>query len=252
MSKRPAQRRWRPAVTWAVAGGLVVALVVAGTGIATGQFGGESGVDAPGADHDRVFADFASPQIGVSSDGTPLTVFDNGRNTHGLAALDSELAHGAPTAANAAGYLEARMSLPVNRIGAIVEFHSANSGAVGLISSSESIAAANRRGSPDRLPNAGIVFAASTTNWHLGVWDSEAKTEKVLLQGTLALAPDGLGHAFEVTRYGDTAVVRLPDGTMQATADWRIAQWSGPWASWELYEYDPGRVPVTLASVWAS
>jgi hypothetical protein len=143
------------------------------------------------------------------------------------------------------------MTAPVSRIGAVAEFHSENSGAIGLVASSDSIAVANSNGNRDQLPN-GILFAATNRAWQFGVWDTAAKTAHVLLQGTLALAADGTGQAFEVVRYGDTVTVRLPDGTMQATADSRIAEWSGPWASWELYEFDAGRVPATLTAVWAS
>jgi hypothetical protein len=232
----------------AIAAGSVVTLALASIAIADVL----AGSDAPNAEHDRVFADFSSPQLRETNDGTPLAVVDNGRNVSGLAAVGSELTHGAPTASNAAGYLQARMTAPVSRVGAVAEFHSENSGAIGLVASSDSIAQPSGNGLRDPLPNGGILFAATNRAWQFGVWDSAAKTEHVLLQGTLALAADGTGQAFEVVRYGDTVTVRLPDGTMQATADSRIAEWSGPWASWGLYEFDAGRVPATLTAAWAS
>ena len=235
---------------YVMAGGVVLVLILllASIGIANVL----AGTDAPNTEHDRVFTDFSSPQLRVTNDGTPLSVLDTGRNVSGLAVVNSELTHGAPTESNAAGYLEARIDAPVSRIGAVAEFHSENSGAIGLVSWSESIAEDSGEGVRDQLPNGGILFAATNRQWHLGVWDSAAKTQHVLLHGTLALPADGTGHAFEVIRYGDTVTIRLPDGTMQATADPRIAQWTGPWANWELYEFNVGQAPATLGAVWAS
>jgi hypothetical protein len=235
-------------LTCVIAGGIVALLVVGLVCVATGQAKGPSW----NAGNDRIFTDFNSPQLGWTNDGTSLDVIENGRNASGLAVADSALTHGAPTGANAAGYLEARMSGPVNRVGAVAEFHSANSGSIGLVSSSESIAAANGNGIHDRLPNIGLLFAATSTGWNFGLWDAAAKTQQVLMYGSLALPADGSGQAFEVTRHGDTVTIRLPDGTMHATADPRIADWSGPWVAWELYEQDVGRVPATLTAVWAS
>jgi hypothetical protein len=237
--------RW---VRMTIAGVSVLTLVLAIMSLADAS----SCSDTPNAVCDRVFADFQSSHLQSTNDGTPLAVYDNGANASGLAAVDGELTHGAPTGANADGYLEARMSAPVTRIGAIVAFHSENSGAVGLASFADSVVAARTKGSPDPIPNGGIHFAATNKDWRFGVWDSAANSERVLLSGVLRLPADGTEHAFEVARYGDTVTVRLPDGTMQATRDPRIAEWSGPWACWELYEYDPRRVPATITSVWAS
>ncbi|MEO3761533.1 hypothetical protein ABGB19_25045 [Mycobacterium sp. B14F4] len=210
------------------------------------------GPETPNHERDRVFADFTSRQLDVTNDGTPLTVLDSGRNISGLAVVDSELTHGSPKQANAAGYLQARIDAPVTRIGAVAEFHSANSGAIALISSADSLADDSGTGVRDRLPSSGMLFAATNRSWHFSVWDGVAKKMHVLLHGALALPADGTGHAFEVVRYGDTVTIRLPDGTMRATADARIARWSGPWAYWQLYEQNVGQVPATLTAVWAS
>lgn len=228
--------------------GIVVLTVVAWITVA----GGHASRQRSDADNDRLFFDFESPRLDWTNDGTPLQVVDNGRNASGLAVVGSELTHGAPTGLNAAGYLEAQMPSPVSRIGVVAQFRSANSGAVGLVSSSESIAAANRNGVHDRLPNSGVVFAATNTGWNFGVWDAVTNTQQVLLYGNLTLPMDGTGQAFEVIRRGDTVTIRLPDGTMHAAADPRIADWSGSWAAWELYEQDVERVPATLSAVWAS
>jgi hypothetical protein len=236
--------------TFAIAFGLVLVLISALPSIGLADVLSEG--EAPNTEHDRVFADFSLPNLRMTNDGTPLAILDTGRNASGLAVVNSELTHGAPTGSNAAGYLQARIDAPVSRIGAVAEFHSENSGAIGLVSASDSIADASGKGLRHTLPNAGLHFAATNKAWDFGVWDSAAKTVRVLLHGTLALPADGTGYAFEVVRYGDTVTVRLPDGTMQATEDWRIAQWTGPWAIWELYEFDAGQVPATVTAVWAS
>ena len=201
---------------------------------------------------DRVFDDFGSPQLTSSNDGTPLAVYNNGGNTAGLAAVDRQLSHGAPTTLNAAGYLEARMAAPVTRIGAIASFHSDNSGALGLLSWASSLVAARGTGSPGPLPNGGMHFAASNTEWILSIWDAAANATHTLLAGPLSLAADGTQYAFDAVREGDTVTVRLPDGTTHSASDPRIGQWSGPWACWELYEADQTRVPATIEAVWAS
>ncbi|ULE33635.1 hypothetical protein [Mycobacterium sp. IDR2000157661] len=231
-------------------GGLVVALIVALAGI--GLVDVLTINELPNHERDRVFADFSSPRLDVTNDGTPLTVLDTGRNASELAVVGSELTHGRPEQSNAAGYLEARMTAPVSRIGAVAEFHSAKSGAIGLVSSSDSIADDSGTGVRAQLPSSGILFAATNRRWHFSVWDSAAQRQQVLLHGTLALPDDGTGHAFEVVRYGDVVTIRLPDGTMHATTDSRIAQWTGPWAYWQLYELDAEEVPATLTAVWGS
>jgi hypothetical protein len=201
---------------------------------------------------DRVFDDFSSPQLMSSNDGTPLGVYNNGGNTAGLAAVDSQLSHGAPKTPNAAGYLEARMAAPVTRIGAIASFHSVNSGAIGLLSWANSLVAARGKGSPGPAPNGGMHFAASSAEWILSIWDSAANAIDTLLEGPLSLRADGTEYPFEVVREGDTVTVRLPDGTTHSASDPRIGQWSGPWACWELYEAGQTRVPATIEAIWAS
>ena len=210
-----------------------------------------SSCEAPKAGGDRVFTDFSSPQLQAANDGTPLAVFNNGNNVSGLAVVDGQLTHGDPVARNAAGFLEARMTAPVTLIGAMAAFHSQNSGDIGLTAWTDSIVAALKSQPLGPLPNGGIHFVASNKAWHFGVWDSEAHTEQVLLNGPLALAADGTNYEFEVAREGDTVTVRLPDGTTHTIRDPRIGAWSGPWVGWELYEYDADRVPATFASVWA-
>lgn len=234
---------------YAIAGGLAVVLIVVLASIGTASVLARR--DAPSTEHDRVFTDFSLPQLDVSNDGTPLAFLDTGRNVSGLAVVNSELTHGVPTTSNAAGYLEARLDTPVNRLGAVAEFHSENSGAIGLFAASASIADDSGGGVREQLPNGGIHFAATNKNWSFGVWDAAANTQRVLLHGALSLPADGTGYAFEVVRYRDTVTVRLPDGTMQATADSRIAQWTGPWAYWELYEFDTRQTPATITAVWA-
>jgi hypothetical protein len=199
-----------------------------------------------------VFADFRTAGLVTTKDGTPLAVYDNGGNATGLAVVNSQLTHGAPLIPNAAGYLEAGMAAPVTRIGAIVSFHGANSGAVGLLSWANSLVASRGAGFAGPLPNGGMHFAVSNTKWIFSVWDSAADTTDTLLDRPLALATDGTEYAFELVRDGDTVTVRLPDGTTQSTEDPRIGQWSGTWACWELYEADETRVPATIAAIWAS
>ncbi len=235
-------------MAWTGLGSALVLILAMVAMVATANVG--SCDDAPGAECDTVFADFNSPDLQTTNDGTPLTTYDLG-NASGLAVSDSQLTHGPPLS-QAAGYLEARIAAPVTRIGAIVKFHSENSGAVGLISWADSMIATRKATPPNPIPNGSVHFAASNKSWSFGVWDSAAQQLHLLLYGSLALATDGTEYAFEVTRYGDTVTIRLPDGTTQATRDPRIAEWSGAWACWELYENDAAEVPATISSIWAA
>lgn len=232
--------------------GALTAAIVAILALATINTSDDRCDAMPATRCDRVFADFSSSQLATTNDGTPLGVYDNGGNTSGLAVVDSRLTHGAPLTRNAAGYLEARMGAPVTRIGAIASFHSSNSGAIGLISWASSVVETRKSGPSARLPNGSMHFAASNNDWIFSLWDSARNTTDTLLQGPLMLAADGTRYAFEVIRDGDRVTVRLPDGTTQSATDPRIGKWSGPWASWELYEPDPTRVPASIDAIWAS
>jgi hypothetical protein len=206
----------------------------------------------PATQCDRLFADFGLPSLATSNDGTRLAVYDNGGNKSGLAVVDSRLTHGAPFTPNAAGYLEARLPVPVTRIGAVVSFHSAHPGAIGLLSWANSLVASRKNGPSSPLPNGSMHFAATNTDWIFSIWDAAKNTTDTLLRGQLALAADGTKYAFELVRDADTVTVRLPDGTTQSTKDPRIAQWAGAWACWELYEPDATRVPAGIEAIWAS
>jgi hypothetical protein len=184
--------------------------------------------------------------------GQPLGVVDNGRNTTGLGVVDGRLTHGDPTGANAAGYLEAALPGQVQVIGAEAVF-SEDSGSIALISWQSSIADARGGATPDPIPNGGIHFVADAESWHLGVWDGVAGTEDILIQRDLGeVRADGVTpYRFEVTRQGDKVWVTTPDGTAGPFTDPRIADWSGPWACWELYEFEPGMNPAAFTNVWA-
>jgi hypothetical protein len=231
---------------------VVIAVVAATLAFVRMAASGDPCHAVPATQCDRLFADFGLPSLATTNDGTRLGVYDNGGNTAGLSVVDSQLIHGAPFTPNAAGYLEARLPVPVRRIGAIASFHSGLPGAIGLLSWANSLVASRANGPSGPLPNGSMHFTATNTNWIFSVWDAAKNTTDTLLRGPLSLAADGTEYTFEVVRDRDTVTVRLPDGTAQSVTDPRIAQWAGPWACWELYEFDATRTPATIDAIWAS
>lgn len=195
---------------------------------------------------------FTNPNALYRADsGQQFGVWDNGKNDTGLAVSGGRLVHGAASGKNAAGYLEAGISKPVEMIGADVVF-SDPLGQVALVAWQNSIVAALTKPVPDRIPNGGIHFVAGSAGWHLGVYDTNGG-ERILAEGKLQLAADGKAvHKFTVVRKGDTAWIVLPSGaTTPPIKDPKLAEWTGEWATWELFESAPATAPAAFTSVTA-
>lgn len=183
--------------------------------------------------------------------GQPFGTVETGKNESVLSAAEGLLRHGAATDNNAASYLEADLGKPVEKIGAEAVFFHPGGGQIALVAWEDSIAAARNKDNPDRVPNGGIHFVASPTGWHLGVYDTN-KGERIVAQGPITVHSDGVTpNKFEITRKGSMVWITLPDGSTSTATDPKIGQWSGRWATWELYENTPGLVPAAFSSVWA-
>ena len=191
------------------------------------------------------FATVADGSVPPRSNGFEVSTISGDSNGYGLRVINGHLCHGSPLAGNAASYLETTLTTPVTRIGATATFP-AYSGSVGLVAWQESFA-----GSGGRIPNAGIHLVFGANDWHFGVWQ-EGQGEAVLGSGTFTSSGFNTPHTFEATRNGDTVVVKLPDGQSNTISDPRIAEWTGAFPTWELYEYKPGVVPASINSIWAA
>jgi hypothetical protein len=156
---------------------------------------------------------------------------------------DDVLTHGAPTGAGAVSWLEKDNESDVRRIGAKVEFAPNHSGAAVLTSWHTSVL--ETRGTDQ--PRTGMRLVATPGAWKLVALAGNG--EQVLGEGTFAY--DGDAASFDLVRKGDTVWVSDPDGAVTVVEDPLVAQWSGPWASWELRESKRGERPAAFREIWA-
>jgi hypothetical protein len=56
---------------------------------------------------------------------------------------------------------------------------------------------------------------------------------------------------FDIVLNGNTAKVYLPDSTSVTINDERIGEFGGSWATWELFESNPGLQPAAFKTLWA-
>jgi hypothetical protein len=193
-----------------------------------------------------------SGDLRSATTGQSFGIWDNGKNASGMALENGLLVHGAATDANSASYLESGIGKPVERIAAESVFYDKAGGQIALVAWQNSVVEARGKAVPDRIPNGGIHFVAGPTGWHLGVYNTDGG-EKIISSGKLSLAADGkTRYKFEVVRKGDSAWVVLPDGgAVGPTVDPKLAEWTGEWATWELFEPVAGATPAAFASVSA-
>ena len=177
-------------------------------------------------------------------------VLDTGRNATPLGVTSGTLTHGAPIAPRAASYLSKRTDEPVRRIGATVRFPEGASGNVSLIAWQEPLSSYFAPPQFKQFPNAGLHFVVSRSDWHLGVWDSAAGKEYVLMSGYFSSRAD-TALSWEVRRAGSVATVINPDGLSRTVQDARIGGWTGAHPSWQLFEFDESRKPAMLTRLWA-
>lgn len=186
--------------------------------------------------------------------GFPFAQAETQRNATPMVSSGGELRHGAPTTTNAVSYLQLQnQPTPVTRIGATMTFSDTRSGSVALVAWQQSLVNSIRAGRlvGSSIPNAGIHFAADISGWHLGVWDGAASREVVILRGNYG-ATAGVPVSYQVDRAGSTATITDPDGVKSSITDPRIGEWTGQWATWELYENNAQQTPATLSKLWVS
>ena len=179
-------------------------------------------------------------------DGLPdgARVFNTGGNTSGMALAGGLLAHGAPEASGAAGFVETRLASEVALLGARVRFPATDSGSVALVGWQSSLVGAHRAGGP--TPSTGLRLVASPGRWELTVVDGDVE---VIGSGSYEVV-DGPA-TFEVRRVGGAIYVVDPTGAVTVVKNKRAARLAGTWASWGLSETGPEQTPASLEAVWA-
>lgn len=175
---------------------------------------------------------------------TTITTVEAGRSASPLRVIAAWLQHGQPIDTDASSFVVAALQQPITRIGANIAFP-AYSGSVALTAWESAPTAEGVQ------PAAGIHVVVGPGRWEMSVWDPAAG-RVVLAGGNYAAAQPETPQTFEVIRNGDTAVLTMPDGQRHSVTDPRVDAWTGTFAAWELYEFQPGIRPASIASMWAS
>lgn len=196
---------------------------VTGTWGFTGTIIGGTPADISGLDLHTDFqgkADGAPPAVG--DEGSPVVITP----VNDLSVSAGRLVHGTLTAADPARYWQ--QTLPgVSRVGGEFQFSadtgSPGSGSVSLLTT----------GDQAGTRVVGVHLVVTPLGWTFGVIGADSALD-VLASGTFdpPLAQDwtpggaaGTVHRAEADVYGDTVVIRLPDGSMAAVSDPRIADY---------------------------
>lgn len=206
----------------------------------------KSGTADSGSDRPLLQLEFAKmPDGEVPQEvaGTALSSVEAGRSTTPLRVVHGMLRHGEPMDTDASSELVAALPAPLTRIGATVVFPP--------YSGSIALAAWDSEPHADSNPNGGVHIVVGPERWEMSVWDAEAGRE-VLSGGNYGPIKPDTPASFDVVRVGDSATLTTPDGRRHVVTDPRIDGWTGTYATWELYETQPGVTPAAISALWAS
>jgi hypothetical protein len=189
----------------------------------------------PGAD---LLADFGIVTHGT--DQSTVTVGSDG------------LTHAPATNGSYASYIEREFGGPVDKLGVTATFPPAldgvTGGTVALLAPSHGLPTDPKSFDSD-VPNMGIHFAFDANIWVMALWRQDGGQE-VLGTGQF-LPPLSNDRSVEIIRRADEVTIYLPDGGQRRFHDTRIANWSGNWAAWELYEKAAPSAPAAIRRLWA-
>lgn len=139
-------------------------------------------------------------------------------------------------------YLTQPLGRPVRTIGARFGFGPGDPTAT-------SLCLATWLGRPITDTNCHLVIGP--TRWIFSV--ASGTTLTALRDGPVNLPQDGSLHTVSVDLDGGpSAVIRLPDGTVETITDPSIADVRGTVPGWEFFSLRPGGATVLLAESWAS
>ncbi len=148
-------------------------------------------------------------------------------------------------------YTSANLGGPVRRIGARWVFlprgTNGTDGAMALVVSQKAF--------DKPFP---LHLVITPQNWWFGVWPpADAPGSKLEIVGggpfaTPLRIDSGTEHTVDVTLSGQRATIVLPDGSVKYVRDARIAEWAGPYATFEVYAgKGSDDVGVGFSKIWA-
>lgn len=204
----------------------------------------------PNLHHD--FSNKPNGAINSVDTNQPFRIYNNPSSSSGLAISGGAMVHGAPSANNAAGYLEVKLPNKITRIGAKFKYSDITYGGSVTVASfaSSIVEAVVDNGQP--IPNAGIHVTLNPSYIGVTIYQSTGTIQlgDIPISGLQA----NTEYSFEVIvdRENSTLYVVKPDGTLsKGFKDSRIASMSSEYATFELYEVDTTKIPAVMTSVWA-
>jgi hypothetical protein len=175
------------------------------------------------------------------------TTYDSRSSSSGLVLSPQGLTHGPVKdgETDGIGLVETELKTDVRSLGFRVRFPEGASGSAVLAAWKTSAVAALDRGG-DAMPT-GLRLLVSSGGWTLSVLDTDG--EQTVAEGSFD--PSAAPVEVQLVREGADLYVVDPAGLVTMVTDASVPDLVGPFASWALYEPDPGLTPAVIESVWA-
>lgn len=178
------------------------------------------------------FADKGTTPLTVSDSGHVYTLLDSGALGAGLSIITNKLTNTATVAGAAAGYASVVLENDVKRIGAEFTFgpYTTSGGSVVL---AVPISPVNFS-----IPDMACHLRIGPTIWQYDYFEGGVLTN--IAGGTFSpplTADNTTIYSAEVILDGDTATIRLPDGSLIQVTDSHIASNVSPNVFWEVYAF---------------
>ncbi len=168
---------------------------------------------------------------------------ETGRFAWPLGVVDRLMTHGLAEAPNSVSWLEKWLKTDVRTIGARVLFAPNHSGSAAITAWHTSVLET----SGPRQPRTGMRLVMEPGGWRLVAINAEGTS--TITSGAYTQA--GRSASFSLVRRESTLWVTDPTGLVTRVDDPRIAELSGPWASWELRDDRVGDRPAGFQEIWA-
>jgi hypothetical protein len=181
--------------------------------------------------------------------GDDVRVLTIGSLTEGPHVVGKAITQGTPLSDSAATYFEKNFPLPVTHIGfeVVLPPGGGQNTAAAMVIADGPL--------PDdfsdpRKPNFGVHLVITPLQWELGVWPAGG-TLDVIAAGVFDTRKYAGPVRYEIFRDGSTVRIVQPDGKVAEVSDDRIAEFSGNWGVWELFQNGHGTPSPLIGSWWA-
>ncbi|AGB21772.1 hypothetical protein Mycsm_01360 [Mycobacterium sp. JS623] len=182
--------------------------------------------------------------------GAGIRVLTVGDVSAGPKLAGQEMTQGVSQSDSAATYFEKQFPQPVTRIGIDTTLppEAGQNVVVAMIIADGPLPAEFSGKSP--RPNVGVHLVITRQQWELGVWPTNGQLE-VIAAGVFDTRRFFQPLRYEVYRDGPTVRIVQPDGKTALVSDQRIAEYSGNWGVWEIFQQGRGTPSPLIRSWWA-